>query len=62
LFITANSLLARPNFLNQNSKQSKFLPPTSAIQKKSKSKKATTSLNFLPLGSASVLKTEESNA
>jgi len=62
LFITANSLLARPNFVNQNTKQSKFLPPTAASQKKSKSKKAATSLNFLPLGSAPALKTEESNA
>jgi hypothetical protein len=62
LFITANSLLARPNFVNQNTKQSKFLPPTAATQKKSKAKKAATSLNFLPLGSAPALKTEESNA
>ena len=61
LFITANSLLARPNFVNQNTKQSKFLPPTAATQKKSKAKKAATSLNFLPLGSAPALKTEESN-
>jgi hypothetical protein len=61
-FITANSLLARPNFVNQNTKQSKFLPPTAATQKKSKAKKAATSLNFLPLGSAPALITEDSNA